>query len=200
MAVKKVSVDVKKRIQERIQDFINHPNWGQGPSGLELKKRNDEKIASYQAILDDTDFWHNADSEPQLLTESLWLGLLDGDSRVYRKYIFRNCGYIIKGKFTPEQEKLLVQDDFDSERRKFERLRHKHSLAQNTEPRTDRTGIPEEVRIAVWRRDNGQCRCGSRERLEYDHIIPVSRGGSNTVRNIELLCETCNRNKGANIQ
>jgi 5-methylcytosine-specific restriction endonuclease McrA len=41
--------------------------------------------------------------------------------------------------------------------------------------------------------------CGSRERLEYDHIIPVSRGGSNTVRNIELRCERCNRSKGARI-
>jgi 5-methylcytosine-specific restriction endonuclease McrA len=121
---------------------------------------------------------------------------------MYKQYIFQNYAYIIiKGTFTPEQEKLLVQDDFDSERRKFERLRNKHSLAQHTEPRTNRTGIPEEVRIAVWRRDSGRCvRCDSRERLEYDHIIPVSRGGSNTVRNIELLCETCNRNKGVNIQ
>src|SRR5206468_2275324 len=107
----------------------------------------------------------------------------------------------IKGNFTSEQEKLLVQDDFDSERRKFERLRHKFYLAQHTKTRSDRAGIPEEVRIAVWRRDNGRCvRCGSRERLEYDHIIPVSNGGGNSVRNIELLCEACNRSKGANIQ
>ena len=41
--------------------------------------------------------------------------------------------------------------------------------------------------------------CGSRERLEFDHIIPVSKGGSNTARNLELRCETCNRQKGATI-
>jgi 5-methylcytosine-specific restriction endonuclease McrA len=41
--------------------------------------------------------------------------------------------------------------------------------------------------------------CGSRERLEYDHIIPVSKGGSNTARNIELRCESCNRRKGAKV-
>ena len=59
-----------------------------------------------------------------------------------------------------------------------------------------RERISDDVKVAVWRRDGGSCvRCGSRENLEYDHIIPVSKGGSNTVRNIELLCETCNRKK-----
>ncbi len=65
---------------------------------------------------------------------------------------------------------------------------------------SSREPIPEEVRLFVWRRDNGQCvRCGSRERLEFDHIIPVVLGGSNTERNIQLLCEPCNRSKGGTI-
>lgn len=69
------------------------------------------------------------------------------------------------------------------------------------EPDFRRLPISSEVRREVWRRDEGKCvKCGSRERLEYDHIIPVSKGGSNTVRNIELLCESCNRTKSASIQ
>ena len=138
--------------------------------------------------------------EPQLIED--YMGLHDGSSSlVRRQYIFQNCAYRIKGELTSEQEKLLIQDDFDSERKKYERLRNKFSLSQRTEPRMERAGIPEEVRIAVWRRDNGRCvKCSSRERLEYDHIVPVSRGGSNTVRNIELLCEKCNRCKSDNIQ
>ncbi len=60
--------------------------------------------------------------------------------------------------------------------------------------------IPKEVKVSVWRRDKGQCvQCGSKEKLEYDHIIPVSKGGSNTERNIQLLCEKCNRQKSATI-
>jgi hypothetical protein len=63
-----------------------------------------------------------------------------------------------------------------------------------------RAAIPQRVRHEVWRRDRGSCvECGSRARLEFDHIIPVSRGGSNTTRNIELRCEPCNRRKGARI-
>lgn len=74
-------------------------------------------------------------------------------------------------------------------------------IPQKTEKvTTSRPRIPEKVRHEVWRRDQGKCvRCFSRERLEFDHIIPISKGGSNTTRNIELLCEKCNRSKGANI-
>lgn len=63
-----------------------------------------------------------------------------------------------------------------------------------------RQPIPEHVRFEVWRRDQGRCvDCGSRERLEFDHIVPISKGGSNTARNIELRCESCNRRKGVRI-
>jgi len=64
-----------------------------------------------------------------------------------------------------------------------------------------REAILSQVRREVWRRDGGKCaKCGSRNKLEYDHIIPVARGGSNTARNIELLCESCNRAKSDLIQ
>lgn len=63
-----------------------------------------------------------------------------------------------------------------------------------------REPIPDKEKIFVWNRDGGKCvNCGSNEKLEYDHIIPLSKGGSNTARNIQLLCENCNRSKGANI-
>jgi len=64
------------------------------------------------------------------------------------------------------------------------------------EDERQRTQIPDDVKIFVWKRDGGKCvKCGSIENLEYDHIIPFSKGGSNTERNIQLLCEKCNREK-----
>lgn len=70
----------------------------------------------------------------------------------------------------------------------------------DAEPPPRREPIPERVRHEVWRRDQGRCvDCGSRERLEFDHIVPISRGGSNTARNIELRCASCNRRKSAGI-
>ncbi len=63
-----------------------------------------------------------------------------------------------------------------------------------------RTPIPEEVQLFVWNRDGGKCvKCGSQENLEFDHIIPLSKGGGNTARNIQLLCASCNRAKSNTI-
>ncbi len=60
--------------------------------------------------------------------------------------------------------------------------------------------IPQSVKDAVWRRDGAKCAiCGSHENLEFDHIIPFVLGGSNTYRNVQLLCQNCNRNKEARI-
>ena len=106
-----------------------------------------------------------------------------------------------RGDYTDEQRLLLILELEDKERQNFERLKRKFSSSEETDKTPRRDAIPESVRIAVWRRDEGKCaKCGSRKNLEYDHIIPVSEGGSNTVRNIELLCEECNRKKRDNIE
>ena len=60
--------------------------------------------------------------------------------------------------------------------------------------------IPAEVKRAVWLRDGGRCQwpiasggiCGSTTRVEYDHIVPLARGGSSTVGGLRLLCRRHN--------
>lgn len=80
---------------------------------------------------------------------------------------------------------------------------HQHIENEQQKPRDltpRREPIPEKVKMYVWRRDGGRCvNCHSNQKLEFDHIIPVSKGGSNTARNIQLLCENCNRSKNAKI-
>ena len=46
----------------------------------------------------------------------------------------------------------------------------------------------------------GRCvYCGAEEYLEFDHIIPFSKGGMNTETNIQLLCRRCTSQKGAEL-
>ena len=58
--------------------------------------------------------------------------------------------------------------------------------------------IPAAVRREVWRRDQGCCsyvdrhsgrRCGSRYRLEIDHIAPFALGGASELSNLRLRCK-----------
>ncbi|WP_336081073.1 TerD family protein [Nocardia sp. SSK8] len=64
----------------------------------------------------------------------------------------------------------------------------------------DTRSIPPNVKSEVWQRDGGQCcQCGDTHYLEFDHIIPLSRGGATSVGNLQILCRRCNLEKGARI-
>jgi hypothetical protein len=63
-----------------------------------------------------------------------------------------------------------------------------------------RVNLTNAVMSAVWSRDQGKCvACGSKEDLEFDHVIPFSKGGSSEAANLRLLCLKCNRSRGARI-
>lgn len=54
---------------------------------------------------------------------------------------------------------------------------------------------PEEWRALCDRFDNRCVRCGSPGPLTIDHVIPVSRGGANSIDNLQPLCGPCNSSK-----
>lgn len=52
-------------------------------------------------------------------------------------------------------------------------------------------------RNRVFKRDNHQCvYCGSKRNLTIDHVLPKSKGGTNTWTNLVTCCSPCNRKKG----
>jgi len=54
------------------------------------------------------------------------------------------------------------------------------------------------VRGIVLERDGHACTyCGSDKQLEGDHIVPLSRGGSNAFANLATACRPCNVSKGS---
>ncbi len=60
--------------------------------------------------------------------------------------------------------------------------------------------IPRSVMLRIVRRDNYLCQiCGRHLRddeIEFDHIIPISKGGSSEEQNLRLTCLKCNRKRG----
>lgn len=115
------------------------------------------------------------------------------------EWLYRGEIYSANQPYAPDQVKLLVWEKKERERTKLERLKKQMEAGGATgEARRER--ITEDVRAFVWRRDGGQCvRCGRTENLEFDHVIPVSKGGSNTAKNVQLLCVECNRKKSDHI-
>ena len=126
--------------------------------------------------------------------ENVGLTMLESDDA---NFLWLYDGWLWKTKmdYTEEQIKLLILDEVEKERRKFERLKKIH-IDHEEIVKSRRERIPKEVRQIVWYRDEGKCvECGRQEDLQYDHIIPVTKGGSNTEKNIQLLCAECNRKK-----
>jgi hypothetical protein len=56
--------------------------------------------------------------------------------------------------------------------------------------------VPAEIRREVWERDQGRCQwplasggiCGSEFQPEFDHIVPLGKGGATAVANLRVLC------------
>ncbi len=114
-----------------------------------------------------------------------------------RFWLFHNCLVETTGIFQSEEERsLIVKEVVWKREKRFDRLSKLAQVDKSIQRASHREIIPEDVRMFVWQRDQGRCvQCASKENLEFDHIIPVSKGGANTARNIQLLCERCNRTK-----
>jgi hypothetical protein len=123
--------------------------------------------------------------------------VLDDPERKRRWWFFDGEAYWEDQGFDATQAKALI---LERRGQKTRRVQRAVALMQQNDPPSSpaRDMIAEEVRLAVWRRDSGRCvSCGSKERLQFDHVIPVALGGAGTLDNLQLLCATCNGSKGA---
>jgi len=167
--------------------------------------RNETRKKPKITLIEDS----HASKDPvaMLMTSQLHKG---SDSEPVRSEIYGADCWVYKGKvfrvegaeaIAEEELKLRIKHEVVQNSKALEQIRREVEAFENLDelPSARRERIPESVRMVVWQRDRGQCvECG-RERLEYDHIIPVIEGGATTARNIQLLCELCNRKKGRRI-
>jgi len=113
---------------------------------------------------------------------------------------FRDKVYATEENLTADDVMALVLEDDNKKRLKLQKAHALMAMTNQLDEKAKRQPIPQDVKVLVWQRDGGRCvECGSNQALEYDHIIPLKMGGSNTDRNLQLLCEVCNRRKGATL-
>ncbi len=82
----------------------------------------------------------------------------------------------------------------DAKRKGLVKNPRKATANPNAESATPR--VPAAVKRQVWSRDGGKCQwplegggvCGSRQRVQFDHVVPRALGGRSTKENVRLLC------------
>lgn len=167
---------------------------------LVFDKGVNARVHHYRTEKHGVDTWERQKAEPVYISQEL------GDNRphiwAFKSYAIqiediephKGSGLIM----TDDDIKIHIKHFIYKKEANFAKLRKEVERFEQFDKLKPiyREQIPEEVRMFVWRRDEGKCvKCGSQTNLEFDHIIPISKGGSNTERNIQLLCEKCNREK-----
>ena len=77
-------------------------------------------------------------------------------------------------------------------------------LTETKERRKHSRLVPRDVILKVVRRDGQICqKCNqpvSDKEVEFDHLIPFSKGGKSTIENLRLIHKNCNRLKGDSLE
>jgi 5-methylcytosine-specific restriction endonuclease McrA len=119
-----------------------------------------------------------------------------GELRERRYWLYRDRIWWEREDLGPEDVEALADERLERKRRQLDRARGRGAALGPP----GRPGIPRDVRLEVFERDGGRCiECGSRALLQFDHVIPVALGGSSSTGNLQLLCDECNRAKGATL-
>jgi 5-methylcytosine-specific restriction endonuclease McrA len=140
-------------------------------------------------------------SEALRLLDFGWRYVKQGSPELLAQYeedlrTFQRCGFggeVIRAKVT--QELANLEKHRVKRKRKDIETAAKQQLTQVR--RTQFAAKREELMLALIERDGYQCaRCGSQDNLTIDHIVPLSKGGSDDLDNLQLLCKTHNSSKG----
>lgn len=95
---------------------------------------------------------------------------------------------------TTETETLRRKDLEQSRQLTFNRNSMQHEGAKRRKYLIANAGsfTREEWRDLCVKYKHRCLRCGKRTKLTVDHVVPVSKGGSNRIENIQPLCLPCN--------
>jgi 5-methylcytosine-specific restriction endonuclease McrA len=75
-----------------------------------------------------------------------------------------------------------------------------NSLKRRTRLAENGGSLSKEEWITLCDKYRNKCVCcGQKRKLTIDHIVPVSKGGSSNIENIQPLCQPCNSRKGIRI-
>jgi hypothetical protein len=160
--------------------------------------------------------WHETPTDPKFRTIakaskqpicaviSIYIFMLVDASQLQPRGIVRCKTEDIASAFDLEIEQVqvikdamqgrLLNGDYIIDWKKRQPNRERESFVLPLRPCAE---VWRKIRAVIFERDDYTCQyCGERgKKLECDHVIPVSRGGSHTDDNLVTACFKCNRSK-----
>lgn len=96
----------------------------------------------------------------------------------------------------------INQDRVRESKRQWFRDNPEHAATLTALRRSRLRGVESTLTNAEWeaikqRFDHCCAYCGEQRKLTRDHVIPISKGGSNTADNVVPACKPCNSRKNA---
>jgi hypothetical protein len=184
MSVKLLAGDAKLLLTQKVENLRKLLERGKGmeqsmSGDMRLQSINLRRlIGEIEASLKSPDNWDRDDTDPGIfIAPAPTLKTIFGREMDGMILLCGNAFFQVKGPYSEEEAKLLVREKLRKIRSQVDYLKFRtdgHEIGSQYE----RLPISDEVRNMVWRRDEGKCvQCGSSRNLEFDHIIPVSKGG-----------------------
>lgn len=134
------------------------------------------------------------------LDELYFLGCADCTSEIWCRYKYNsNDSYllamrlILNSRHSTQDQKEAAQAiiertlaEIEAEEKKRLCALRRAEFARNYEP----------IKLALIARDGYGCvECGAQDNMTIDHIIPLSKGGTDKLDNLRFLCSSCNSKK-----
>ncbi|HDY67223.1 MAG TPA: hypothetical protein ENH85_05470 [Candidatus Scalindua sp.] len=117
-------------------------------------------------------------------------------SREARKQANEKTSQLLKGRYVGEKHWNWKGGKYGEHRREYKRFKTAERQSQKLQASGSHTLGEWEILKAQY---NWICPCcGKKEpeiRLTEDHIVPITKGGSDNIENIQPLCKSCNSRK-----
>jgi len=195
-----------KRIQKVVGDRpitkFDIDKYGKAGWSTYFKKFSSFSNALLKAGLKPSRRMNVTDEELLNTIIELWTKTLEKDGRRpfasdLKKYDFPFSEDTYRRRFGSWKKALILA--YNSVDKKENSIKQEERTSDNKPAKSIREEISIRKRFLVLKRDQFTCvmcgRSGIGVKLEVDHKIPVSKGGTNNLDNLQTLCYECNRGK-----
>lgn len=175
---------------------------------IEEYKKSEKQYENYKKALKkilETEFDYSRIKVNKILFSSLE-NFINLETKMIKKIIFDNKNllslYVYVDYTSPKGRNYWCKDFTYSVSNILDYIKTvKHHEEYMKSAKYQRSILSDSLRYDVLKRDNFTCQiCGASSKkdgvkLEVDHIFPVSKGGKTEMKNLQTLCERCNRGK-----